>query len=63
MSLSTEERLRHTYVIGASGTGKSTLLLSMAMQDIEAGNGFAVLDPHGDLIEDILARIPARTLG
>src|ERR1035437_885308 len=58
VSLSTDERLRHTYVIGASGTGKSTLLLSMAMQDIEAGNGFAVLDPHGDLIEDILARIP-----
>ncbi len=58
VSLSIEERLRHTYVIGASGTGKSTLLLSMATQDIEAGNGFAVLDPHGDLIEDILARIP-----
>jgi predicted DNA-binding transcriptional regulator AlpA len=63
VSLSTEERLRHTYVIGASGTGKSTLLLSMAMQDIEAGNGFAVLDPHGDLIEDILARIPEERAG
>jgi hypothetical protein len=63
VSLSTEERLRHTYVIGASGTGKSTLLLSMAMQDIEAGNGFAVLDPHGDLIEDILTRIPERRVG
>jgi predicted DNA-binding transcriptional regulator AlpA len=58
LSISTEERLRHTYVIGASGTGKSTLLLSMAMQDIAAGNGFAVLDPHGDLIDDLLARIP-----
>ena len=58
VSLSTEARLRHTYVIGASGTGKSTLLLSMAVQDLRAGNGFAVLDPHGDLIEDILARIP-----
>ena len=63
VSLSSEERLRHTYVIGASGTGKSTLLLSMAMQDIEAGNGFAVLDPHGDLIEDILARIPEERAG
>jgi hypothetical protein len=63
VSLSSEERLRHTYVIGASGTGKSTLLLSMAMQDIEAGNGFAVLDPHGDLIEDILTRIPASRAG
>ncbi len=58
VSLSVSERLRHTYVIGASGTGKSTLLLSMAIQDIEAGNGFAVLDPHGDLVDDILARIP-----
>ncbi|MBV9497464.1 MAG: type IV secretion system DNA-binding domain-containing protein [Acidobacteria bacterium] len=56
--LGTEDRLRHTYVIGASGTGKSTLLLSMAVQDIEEGNGVAVFDPHGDLIEDILARIP-----
>jgi predicted DNA-binding transcriptional regulator AlpA len=58
VSLSTSERLRHSYIIGASGTGKSTLLLSMAIQDIEAGNGFAVLDPHGDLIDDILSRIP-----
>ena len=63
VSLSVEERLRHTYVIGASGTGKSTLLLSMVAQDIEAGHGFAVLDPHGDLIEDILARIPPERVG
>ena len=62
VALSTPERLRHTYVLGASGTGKSTLLLSMAIQDIDGGNGIAVLDPHGDLIDDILARIPpART--
>lgn len=63
VSLSVEERLRHTYVLGASGTGKSTLLLSMVAQDIEAGNGFAVLDPHGDLIDDILARIPPERVG
>lgn len=63
VTLSIEERLRHTYVIGASGTGKSTLLLSMVAQDIEAGNGFAVLDPHGDLIDDILARIPPERVG
>lgn len=63
VSLSVEERLRHTYVIGASGTGKSTLLLSMIAQDIAAGNGFAVLDPHGDLIDDVLARIPAERAG
>jgi excisionase family DNA binding protein len=58
VSLSADQRLRHVYAIGASGTGKSTLLLSMAAQDIALGNGFAVLDPHGDLVEDILTRIP-----
>ncbi len=59
VGLATEGRLRHTYCIGASGTGKSTLLLSMIIQDIEAGRGFGVLDPHGDLIDDVLGRIPA----
>jgi hypothetical protein len=63
VGLTTEDRLRHCYIIGASGAGKSTLLLSMACQDIEAGNGFAVLDPHGDLIEDILSRIPQERAG
>jgi predicted DNA-binding transcriptional regulator AlpA len=58
VSLSLEHRLRHTYLIGASGTGKSTLLLQMALQDLTAGHGLAVLDPHGDLIDDLLARIP-----
>lgn len=56
--LTTEHRLRHTYVVGASGTGKSTLLLSMILQDAVQGNGIAVLDPHGDLVEDVLARLP-----
>ena len=51
-------RLRHTHIIGATGTGKSTLLLSMISQDMKYGNGLAVLDPHGDLIESILAYIP-----
>ena len=63
VGLTTGERLRHCYIIGASGAGKSTLLLSMACQDIEAGNGFAVLDPHGDLIEDILSWIPEERAG
>lgn len=58
VSLSLEHRLRHTYLIGASGTGKSTLLLQMALQDLAAGHGFAVLDPHGDLIDDLMSRIP-----
>lgn len=63
VSLTTAERLRHCYLIGASGTGKSTLLLSMAEQDALAGNGFAILDPHGDLIDEILSRIPDERIG
>lgn len=55
---STEHRLRHTYVVGASGTGKSTLLLDMITQDIAHGEGIAVLDPHGDLIDQVVGHIP-----
>ncbi|HTB64167.1 MAG TPA: type IV secretion system DNA-binding domain-containing protein [Opitutales bacterium] len=53
-----EQRVRHTHLIGASGTGKSTLLFNMIRQDIENGQGIGVLDPHGDLIESILGIIP-----
>lgn len=60
VALTSDQRLRHTYVIGASGTGKSTLLLNLVMQDIEAGRGVAVLDPHGDLVDEVLARLPER---
>ena len=49
----------HVYVIGKTGTGKSTLLESMAIQDLARGNGFALIDPHGDLVGRIAARIPA----
>lgn len=56
--LSLEARFRHVHVVGASGTGKSTLLLSMILQDIEAGHGLAVVDPHGDLVDAVLARCP-----
>lgn len=58
VTLSPEQRLRHTYVIGATGTGKSTLLLNMIIQDVKNGLGVAVLDPHGDLIDCILGYIP-----
>lgn len=51
-------RLRHTHVIGATGTGKSSLLVSMIAQDMRLGNGVAVIDPHGDLIEAVLGRVP-----
>lgn len=53
-----DDRRRHTYVIGKSGVGKSTLIASMAIQDILNGEGVCVLDPHGDLIHDIGQRIP-----
>lgn len=57
-TLDTESRLKHTWLIGASGSGKSNLLLSLILQDVIAGEGVAVLDPHGDLIDDILGQIP-----
>ena len=53
------DRLSHIYVIGTTGTGKTTLLETLIRQDIEAGRGFALIDPHGDLVERIAATIPA----
>src|SRR5262245_18455453 len=58
VSISADQRTRHMYVIGASGTGKSTLLLNCIIQDIERGEGIGILDPHGDLIDQVLGRIP-----
>ena len=52
------DRLRHIYVIGKSGTGKSTLLKKMATSDIERGNGLCVIDPHGDVAESLMQSIP-----
>jgi len=48
-----DDRQTHFYVIGATGTGKTKFLEFLIQQDIEKGNGFGVIDPHGDLIEDI----------
>ncbi len=53
-----EDRRRHVYIIGKTGVGKSVLLHDMAVQDIKAGRGVCVIDPHGDLVEDILKFIP-----
>ncbi|MFC1598031.1 type IV secretory system conjugative DNA transfer family protein [Patescibacteria group bacterium] len=52
------DRTRHMYIIGKSGSGKSVMLSGMAIQDIENGEGVAVVDPHGDLVEDIMGHIP-----
>ena len=54
-----EARFLHTYVVGQTGTGKSTLLLNMLVDDLESGRGVTVLDPHGSLIDEVLARVPA----
>ena len=53
-----DDRRRHMYIIGKTGVGKSELLKQMILQDIHEGKGVAVVDPHGDLIEDILQLIP-----
>lgn len=53
-----EDRLRHLYVIGQTGTGKSTLLKNIIMQDIARGDGVCMIDPHGSDVEDVLASIP-----
>ncbi len=53
-----DDRRRHIYVIGRSGVGKSVLMTRMAVQDAAAGSGLGVIDPHGELVEDILERIP-----
>lgn len=57
-----EDRFSHVYVIGKTGTGKTTLLERMALQDLERGNGFALIDPHGDLAKRIAERIPPKRL-
>ena len=59
VSLADSDRARHVYVIGATGTGKSTLIKSLVRQDVESGEGVIVIDPHGDLAEDIAAEIPS----
>lgn len=57
-TLSTQHRLRHMHVIGATGTGKSNLLQGCIAQDMQLGNGLCVLDPHGDLIEKVMLWLP-----
>ncbi len=53
-----EDRFRHFYVIGQTGTGKSSILSTMARQDVRAGKGLAILDPHGDLAKELVGYIP-----
>jgi type IV secretory pathway TraG/TraD family ATPase VirD4 len=53
-----EDRFSHVYIVGKTGTGKSTLLETMALEDLALGNGFAVIDPHGDLVERVAGQVP-----
>lgn len=53
-----DDRRRHMYIIGKTGTGKTEFLKQMIMQDIRNGEGLAVIDPHGDLVEDVLRMMP-----
>jgi hypothetical protein len=57
-----EERERHIWIVGKSGSGKSTFLFNLVMDDIYAGEGVTVIDPHGDLATDILDAIPRRRI-
>ncbi|NOZ25742.1 MAG: DUF87 domain-containing protein, partial [Nitrospirae bacterium] len=60
--LSEDDRRRHMYVVGQTGTGKSTLFLKMILQDVNGGKGVAVLDPHGELIDEIMPGCRSRGL-
>lgn len=57
-----EDRRRHMYVIGKTGTGKSTLLANMAISDLKKNEGLCVIDPHGDLVETLLDYIPSHRI-
>jgi Type IV secretion-system coupling protein DNA-binding domain len=57
------DRRAHTYVVGKTGTGKSTLLATLIRQDLEQGRGLAVFDPHGDLVEQALKWVPESRRG
>lgn len=56
--LSENDRRRHTYMIGQTGVGKSGFIQNLAYQDMHSGKGFALIDPHGDLVEELLANVP-----
>ena len=57
-----DDRRRHIYIVGQTGTGKSTLMTNMVIDDIRQDKGVAIIDPHGDLIETILGLIPEKRM-
>ncbi len=62
IAISHLDRRHHLYTVGKSGAGKTTLLRNLILQDIEAGHGVAIIDPHGDLTNDLLDCIPRRRI-
>src|SRR2546425_12070603 len=54
------DRLAHTWGLGKTGTGKSTLLFYLMVQGLDCGRGFMLIDPHGDLVERVIDMVPAR---
>ena len=56
--LSEEDRRRHMYIIGSTGMGKSIFMRNIALQDMMDGRGFAFIDPHGDVVEEIMSMVP-----
>ena len=62
ISLTAAERSRHVYIIGGTGSGKTTMLKYAIIQDIEAGRGVGIIDPHGDLAEELLGYIPKKRI-
>ncbi len=56
--LTEDDRRRHLYAVGQTGTGKTTLFKNLIIQDMKEGNGVGVVDPHGELIEELLTFIP-----
>lgn len=62
IGLTDETRDKHVFIVGATGSGKSTVLFNMASCDIQKGRGVAVIDPHGDLAEDLISTVPFKRL-
>ncbi len=56
------DRRQHTYLIGKTGVGKTALLRNMALQDIQRGEGLAIIDPHGEFVEEVLDSIPSHRI-
>jgi excisionase family DNA binding protein len=58
VTLSSEQRTKHIHLIGSTGSGKTSLMLSLIRQDMEQNQGLCVIDPHGDLIDEVIANVP-----